>query len=96
MLWLFLQIVFVVEWAEEEVTLLEFQKMLRQAFQNADRFINLVAVHHSHFTFICVALTWTAHSLILVAKERISILREQGVIKLTIGAEVILNDQLVK
>ena len=84
------------EWAEERGTLLEFQKMLRQAFQNADRFINLVAVHHSLFTFICAAPTWTVSSLILVARDSISILRELGVVKLTIGREVILDDYAVR
>ena len=87
---------FVVEWAEEQGTLLEFQKMLRQAFQNVDRFINLVAVHHSLFTFICAAPTWAIISLTLVARDSISILREVGVVKLTIGQEVILDDQMVR
>ena len=87
---------FVVEWAEEEGTLLEFQKMLRQAFQNANRFIKLVVVHHSLFTFICAAPTWTVGSLILVAKDSINILRKMGVVKLTIGQEVILDDQMVR
>ena len=85
-----------VEWAEEQGTLLEFQKMLRQAFQNADRFINLVAVHHSIFMFICAAPTWAVGSLILVARDSINILRELGVVKLTIGLEVILDDQMVR
>ena len=91
-----LQIVFVVEWDDEKITLLEFQKILWQAFQNADRFITLIAVHHSLLTFICVAPTWTVSSLILVARDSISILRELGVVKLTIGREVILDDQLVR
>ena len=91
-----LQIVFVVEWDDEKITLLEFQKMLRQAFQNADRFITLVAVHHSLLTFICAAPTWTVSSLILVARDSISILRELGVVKLTIGQEVILDDLIVR
>ena len=84
------------EWAEEQGTLLEFQKMLRQAFQNADRFITLVAVHHSLLTFICAAPTWTVGSLILVARDNISILRELGVVKLTTGQEVILDDYAVR
>ena len=84
------------EWVEEEGTLLEFQKMLRQAFQNANRFIKLVAVHHSLFTFICAAPTWTVNSLILVARDNISVLSELGVIKLIIGQEVILDDQVVR
>ena len=84
------------EWAEEKGTLLEFQKMLRQAFQNAHRFINLVAVHHSLFTFICAAPTWTVGSLVLVAQDSITVLRELGVVKLTIGQEVILYDQMVR
>ena len=87
---------FVVEWADEEVTLLEFQKMLRQAFQNANRFIKLVAVHHSLFTFICAARTWTVGSLIKVARDSISILKELGVVRLTIGQEVILDNQVVR
>ena len=85
-----------VEWAEEQVTLLEFRKMMRQAFQNANRFINLVAVHHSLLTFICAAPTWTVGSLILVERDSISILRELGVVKLTIGVEVILDDKMVR
>ena len=84
------------EWADEDGTLLEFQKMLRQAFQNADRFIKLVAVHHSLVTFICAAPTWTVGSLILLARDSISILRELGVVILTIGQEVILDDQVVR
>ena len=87
---------FVVEWTEEQGTLLEFQKMLRQAFQNANRFIKLVAVHHSLFTFICAAPTWTVGSLIIVARDNISVLRELGVVKLTIEQEVILDDQMVR
>ena len=85
-----------VVWTEEKVTLLEFEKMMQQALQNANRFIKLVAVHHSLFTFICAAPTWTVNSLILVARDRINILRELGVVKLTIGQEVILDDQMVK
>ena len=81
-----------VEWVEEQPTLLEFRKMLRQAIQNADRFINLVDVHYSLLTFICAAPTWAVGSLILVARDSVSILRELGVVKLTIGQEVILND----
>ena len=84
------------EWEEERVTLLEFEKMLRQAFQNANRFIKLVAVHHSLFTFICAAPTWTVGSLILVARDSINILRELHVVKLTIGQEVIIDDEVVR
>ena len=82
------------DWTEDEITLLEFQKMIDRAFQNAGRFINLVAVHQSLITFICAAPTWTVLSLILVARDSISILRKLGVVKLTIGPDVILDDQV--
>ena len=90
-----LQIVFVVRWAKDDTTLGQFEEMITRAFENAGRFIQLKAVHFSLLSFICAALTWAVGSLIQVAKESISILRELGVVKLTIGQKVIFHDQEV-
>ena len=85
----------VVRWAKNRATLLQFEEMVTQAFENAGKFIHLKAVHCSLLTFICAAWDWAVGSLILVARERVSVLRELGVVKLTIGQEVILYDQEV-
>ena len=84
-----------VRWAKNKATLLQFEEMLTQAFENAGKFIHLKAVHSSLLTFICAAQNWVVGSLIQVAKDSISILRELGVVKLTIGQKVILHDQEV-
>ena len=89
------QVVFVVRWAKNDATLRQFEEMITQAFENAGRFIQLTAVHFSLLTFICAAPTWAAGSLIQVAKDSISILRELGVVKLTIGQEIVLHDKEV-
>ena len=90
------QIVFVVKWAVENTTLKRVEEMLQDAFNNAGRNINLVAVQHSLLEIICTAPTWTVGCLVLVAKKNISILRKLGVVKLTIGLEVILDDLAVR
>ena len=92
---LIVQIVFVVRWAKNKATLLQFEEMLTQAFENAGKFIHLKAVHSSLLTFICAARNWVVGSLIQVAKDSISILKELGVVKLTIGQKVILHGQEV-
>ena len=89
------QIVFVVRWAKNDATLRQFEEMITQAFENAEKFIQLKAVHFSLLSFICVAPTWAVGSLIRVAKDSISVLRELGVVKLTIGQEVIFHEQEV-
>ena len=89
------QIVFVVEWVKNDATLHQFEQMIKQAFENAGKFIHLKAVRSSLLTFICAAPTWAAGSLIQVAKDGISILKELGVVKLTIGREVVLYDEEV-
>ena len=89
------QIVFVVEWAKNDATLHQFEQMLKQAFENAGKFIHLKAVHSSLLLFICATPTWAAGSLTQVAKDSISILRELGVVKLTIGQEIVLHDKEV-
>ena len=81
-----------VRWAKNKATLVQFEEMVTQAFENAGKFIHLKAVHSSLLTFICASRNWAVGSLIQVAKESISILRELGVVKLTIGHEVILHD----
>ena len=86
---------FVVRWAKNEATLLQFEEMVTQAFENAGKFIHLKAVHSSLLTFICAAWNWAVGSLIQVAKESIGILKKLGVVKLSIGQEVILYDQEV-
>ena len=86
---------FVVRWAKSEATLHRFEQMVSQAFENADIFIHLKAVHASLLTFICAARNWAVGSLIQVARESVSVLRELGVLKLTIGQEVILHDKEV-
>ena len=84
-----------VRWAKNKATLLQFEEMVTQAFENAGKFIHLKAVHASLLTFICAARNLAVTSLIRVARDNISILRELGVVKLTIGEEVILHDQEV-
>ena len=87
--------VFVVRWARTDATLHQFEEMITQAFENAGKFISLKAVHFSLLSFICAAPTWAAGSLIQVAKDSIDILRELGVVKLTIGQEIVLHDKEV-
>ena len=87
---------FVAEWAKEEATLKRVEEMLRQAFHNARRYISLVAVNHSLLELICTAPTWAVSALVLVARNNISILRKQGIVKLAIGHEVILDDLTVR
>ena len=87
--------VFVVRWAKNDATLHQFEEMITQAFENAGIFIHLKAVHFSLLSFICAAPTWAVGSLIRVAKDSISVLRELGVVKLTIGQEIIFHDQQV-
>ena len=86
---------FVVRWAKNKATLLQFEEMVTQAFENAGKFIHLKAVHASLLTFICAAQNWAVGSLIQVARECVSVLRERGVLKLTIRQEVILHDKEV-
>ena len=86
---------FVVRWAKKEAILLQFEEMLTQVFESAGQFIHLKAVHASLLTFICAARNWSVGSLIQVARESVSVLRELGVVKLTIGQEVILHDKEV-
>lgn len=90
-----IQIVFVVQWAKKDATLHQFEVMIIQAFENAGKFIRLKAVHSSLLSFICAAPTWAVGSLIQVAKDRINILRELGVVKLTIGQEIVFHDKEV-
>ena len=84
-----------VRWAKNDATLHQFEEMITQAFENAGKFIHLKAVHSSLLSFICAAPTWAVGSLIRVAKDSISVLRELGVVKLTIGQEVIFHEQQV-
>ena len=87
---------FVVEWANEDATLVRVKDMLRQAFHNAGRYINLVTTRQSRLELICTAPTWIVSSLVLVARMNISVLRKLGVVKLTIGLVVILDDLEVR
>ena len=89
------QVVFVVRWAKDDATLRQFEEMMTQAFENAEKFIQLKAVHFSLLSFICAAPTWAVGSLIRLAKDSVSVLKELGVVKLTIGQEVIFHDQEV-
>ena len=89
------QMIFMVRWANNDATLHQFEEMIKQAFENAGKFIHLKAVHSSLLSFICAAPTWAAGSLIQVAKDSISILRELGVVKLIIGQEIALCDKKV-
>ena len=86
---------FVVRWAKNDATLLQFEEMVNQVFENAGKLIHLKAVHSSLLTFICAARNWAVGSLIQVARERVSVLRKLGVVKLTIGQEIILHDKKV-
>ena len=90
-----MQIVFVVRWAKNDATLHQFEQMITQAFENARKFIRLIAVHSSLLSFICAAPTWAVGSLIQVTKDSINILRELGVVKLTIGQEIVFHDKEV-
>ena len=87
---------FVVEWAKEDTTLLKVKDMLQQAFHNAGRYISLVATRQSRLELICTAPTWIVSSLVLVARTNINVLRKLGVVKLTIGLVVILDDLEVR
>ena len=89
------QIVFVVRWAKNDATLRQFEQMIRQAFENVGKLIFLKAVRSSLLLFICATPTWAVGSLIQVAKDSIDILRELGVVKLTIGQEIVLHDKEV-
>ena len=89
------QMIFVVRWAKNDATLYQFEEMINQAFENAGKFIHLKAVHSSLLSFICAAPTWAAGSLIQVAKGSIDILEKLGVVKLTIGQEIVLHDKKV-
>ena len=82
-------------WARTDATLHQFEEMITQVFENAGKFISLKAVHSSLLSFICAAPTWAVGSLIQVAKDSINILKELGVVKLTIGQEIILHDKEV-
>ena len=89
------RVVFVVRWAKNDATLRQFEEMINQVFENAGKFIRLTAVHFSSLSFICAAPNWAVGSLIQVAKDSIDILRELGVVKLTIGQEIVLHDKEV-
>ena len=83
-------------WVSEETTVKRVEEMLREAFHNAGRNIKLVAIWQSLLEMVCTAPTQTIGCLVLVARTSISILRELGVVKLTIGDEVILDDLAVR
>ena len=85
-----------VRWAKNDATLHQFEEMMTQAFENAGKFFQLKTVHFSLLSFVCAAPTWAVGSLIQVAKDSIGVLRELGVVKLTIGQEVIFHDQEVR
>ena len=84
------------DWEAAETTVQRVKEMLRQAFLNAGQYIKLVDVEHSLVELICKAPTWTISSLVLMARNNTSVLRKQGVVKLTIGREVILDDLAVR
>ena len=84
-----------VKWAKTDATLHLVEQMITQAFENDGKFIKLIAVHSSLLSLICVAPTREVGSLIQVAKKRIDILRKLGVVKLTIGQEIVFYDEKV-
>ena len=81
-----------VKWAKKDSTLLVFQEMLIRVFENSGRYIKLKAVHESFLTFVCQCPAWTISSLLQIAVSSVSILREESVLKLTIGKVTVFND----
>ena len=73
------------EWEKGRKSLHEFEQMLKAVFQSAHKYIRLKVVKEGSLKFICECPEWIQGALICQIREQEALLRECGVIEITIG-----------
>ena len=83
---------FVVEWKTNECTLRHIKGLLSKAFEDMAKSVQVRAVNEgSSIIIICYAPLRLMDFLLMVAKSNLDLLKEMGVIKLTIGYHIIFD-----
>ena len=83
---------FVVEWKTNECTLRHIKGLLLKAFKDMAKSVQVRAVNEGNsIIIICYAPLRLMNFLLMVAKSNLDLLKEMGVIKLTIGYHIILD-----
>ena len=83
---------FVVEWKTNECTLRHIKGLLSKAFEDMAKSVQVRAVNEGNsIIIICYAPLRLMDFLLMVAKSNLDLLKEMGVIKLTIGYHIIFD-----
>ena len=83
---------FVVEWKINECTLRHIKGLLSKAFEDMAKSVQVRAVNEGNsIIIICYAPLRLMDFLLMVAKSNLDLLKEMGVIKLTIGYHIIFD-----
>ena len=83
---------FVVEWKTNECTLRHIKGLLSKAFEDMAKSVQVRAVNEGNsFIIICYAPLRLMNFLLMVAESNLDLLKEIGVIKLTISYHIIFD-----
>ena len=83
---------FVVEWKADECTLRHIKGLLSKAFKDMAKSVQVRAVNEGNSIIVtCYAPLRLMDFLLIVAKSNLDLLKEMGVIKLTIGYHIIYD-----
>ena len=85
-------IVFVLEWKTDEHTLFDIRGLLSKAFKDMAKSVQVKAVNEGNSIIVtCYAPQSLIDLLLMTAKENLDLLKQLGVIKLTIGYHTIYD-----
>ena len=83
---------FVVEWKADECTLRHIKGLLSKAFEDMAKSVQVRAVNEGNSIIVtCYAPLRLMDFLLMAAKSNLDLLKEMGVIKLTIGYHIIFD-----
>ena len=86
-------IVFIVEWEADKHTLFEIKGLLSKAFEGMAKSVQVKAVNDgSSIIVTCYAPHSLIDILLMTAKENLDLLKQLGVIKVTIGYSIIYDE----
>ena len=83
---------FIVQWANDERTLKNFEDILQAAYAEDFYNISLKAVHHSRLTFICAIPFWMKEKFIELTEKAVDILTSGGIVEVVVDETLIIGE----
>ena len=83
------------EWEKGQKSLHEFEQMLKAVFQSAHKYIRLKVVKEGSLKLICECPEWIQGALICQIREKEPLLREYGVMEITVGEIIVVKKNTV-